>query len=110
MKNPLDLQLLEELSNLEYYIVKTPINSKDFWKEWQEKFSRAYMARVATKKLLKSKKMSYEDISKYKSILTAYENILHYLEILKALALHLRGFYPAGQDVEFDDEDIDIDF
>jgi len=110
MKSALDVQLLEELSNLEYYIVKAPINSKDFWKEWQEKFSRVYMAKVAAKKLLKSKKMSYDDISKYKSILAVYEDILYYLEILKALALQLRGFYPTGQDVELDDEDIDIDF
>ncbi|WP_333784583.1 hypothetical protein [Thermocrinis sp.] len=110
MKSSIDVQLLEELSSLEYYIVKTPINSKDFWKEWQEKFSRVYMAKVAAKKLLKSKKMSYDEISKYKSILAVYEEILYYLEVLKALALQVRGFYSAGQDIELDDEDIDIDF
>ncbi|WP_448584149.1 hypothetical protein [Thermocrinis sp.] len=110
MKGSLDVQLLEELSNLEYYIVKTPINSKDFWREWQEKFSRVYMAKVAAKKLLKGKKMSYDDISKYKAILAVYEDILYYLEILKTLALQVRGVYSAGQDLEFDDEDIDIDF
>jgi hypothetical protein len=56
MKNPLDIQLLEELSNLEYFIVKAPLNSRDFWKEWQDKFSRAYMTRIAIKKLLRTKK------------------------------------------------------
>jgi hypothetical protein len=58
MKNPLDVQLLEELSNLEYFIVKAPLNSRDFWKEWQDKFSRAYMTRIAIKKLLRRQKGS----------------------------------------------------
>ncbi|WP_448588242.1 hypothetical protein [Thermocrinis sp.] len=109
MKGSLDMQLFEELSNLEYYIVKTPISSKDFWKEWQEKFSRVYMAKVATKKLLKGKKMSYEEVSRYRSILAVYEDIQYYLEILKTLALQLRGVYSPEQDLEFDDEDIDLD-
>jgi hypothetical protein len=70
MKNPLDIQLLEEHTNLEYFIVKAPLNSRDFWKEWQDKFSRAYMIRIAIKKLLRTKKASYEEVSKYKSMIT----------------------------------------
>ena len=107
MKNSLDVKLLEELSNLEYYIVKTPINSKDFWREWQEKFSRVYMARIATKKLIRSDKIDYKELTKYRSNLSIYEEVLQYLDTLKRLALQVRGCY--SQDFEFDDEDIDLD-
>jgi hypothetical protein len=96
MKNPLDVQLLEELSNLEYFIVKAPLNSRDFWKEWQDKFSRAYMTRIAIKKLLRTRKTSYEEVSKYKSMLELYEDVLYYLELLKNLALQMRGVYSSG--------------
>ena len=110
MKNPLDVQLLEELSNLEYFIVKASLNSKDFWKEWQDKFSRAYITRIAIKKLLRTRKTSYEEVSKYKSMLELYEDVLYYLELLKNLALQMRGVYSSEPDIEFDDEDIDLDF
>jgi hypothetical protein len=110
MKNPLDIQLLEELSNLEYFIVKAPLNSRDFWKEWQDKFSRAYMTRIAIKKLLRTKKASYEEVSKYKSMIELYEDVLYYLELLKNLALQMRGVYSPEPYTEFDDEDIDLDF
>ncbi len=110
MKGSIDVQLLEELSNLEYFIVKAPLNSKDFWKEWQEKFSRAYMTRVAIKKLLKNKKAAYEEVSKYRSMLDIYEDVLYYLELLKTIAFQIRGVYFSETNKEHDDEDIDLDF
>ncbi|ADO44519.1 conserved hypothetical protein [Hydrogenobacter thermophilus TK-6] len=110
MKNtPLDVHLLEELSHLEYFIVKSPVNSPDFWKEWQEKFSRAYMSRIAVKKILKTKKPPYEEHSKYKAQILLYEDVLYYLETLKNIALNLRGIFTSDQNVELDDEDIDLD-
>ncbi|MEZ0361551.1 MAG: hypothetical protein ABWK04_06645 [Hydrogenobacter sp.] len=110
MKNiPLDVQLLEEVSNLEYFIVKSPVNSQDFWKEWQEKFSRAYMSRIAIKKLLKAKKLPYDELSKYKAQITLYEDVLYYLETLKNIAMSIRGIFMSDQNVELDDEDIDLD-
>ena len=106
MKNPsVDLQILEELSNLEYFIVKSPVNTPEFWKEWQEKFSRAYMGRIAVKKLIKSKKVSYEELGKYKAQLSVYEDILFYLETLKNIAMSLRGIFMSDPNTELDDED-----
>ncbi|SHK24832.1 hypothetical protein SAMN05444391_0434 [Thermocrinis minervae] len=106
----LDVNLVEELSNLEYFIVKSPVVSKDFWAEWQEKFSRAYMSRIAVKKILRNKKLTYEEANRYKTLLQMYEDVLTYLEMLKTLSLSLRGVYPSPQDrIEFDDEDIDFD-
>ncbi len=110
MKNTLDLNLMEELSNLEYFIVKAPVNTQEFWKEWQEKYSRAFVSRIAVKKLLRTRKLSYEDIKRYKALLEVYEDIVFYLENIKRLALNLRGIFEANESSEFDDEDIDFDF
>ena len=110
MKNAhIDMHILEELSNLEYFIVKSPVSTSEFWKEWQEKFSRAYMGKVAIKKLLKSKKLPYEDLSKYKTQLSIYDDILSYLDTLKNIAMSLRGIVSVDNTIEFDDEDIDFD-
>ena len=110
MKNTLDLNLMEELSNLEYFIVKAPVNTQEFWKEWQEKYSRAFVSRIAIKKLLRTRKLSYEEIKRYKALLEVYEDIVFYLENIKRLALSLRGIFEASESPEFDDEDIDFDF
>ncbi len=110
MKNTLDLNLMEELSNLEYFIVKAPVNTQEFWKEWQEKYSRAFVSRIAVKKLLRTRKLNYEDIKRYKALLEVYEDIVFYLENIKRLALNLRGIFETNENPEFDDEDIDFDF
>ncbi len=110
MKNTLDLNLMEELSNLEYFIVKAPVNTQEFWKEWQEKYSRAFVSRIAIKKLLRTRKLSYEEIKRYKALLEVYEDIVFYLENIKRLALSLRGIFETSESPEFDDEDIDFDF
>ncbi len=110
MKNSLDLNLMEELSNLEYFVVKSPVNSQEFWKEWQEKYSRAFLSRVAVKKVLRTRKLTYEEIKRYKALLEVYEELLFYLENIKKLALSLRGIFEPTSNPEFDDEDIDFDF
>ncbi|MFN3814449.1 MAG: hypothetical protein ACK4SM_07500 [Aquificaceae bacterium] len=110
MKNvSFDVHLLEEVSNLEYFIVKSPINTPEFWKEWQEKFSRAYMSKTAMRKILRSRRLSYDDLGKYKVQMNIYEDVLSYLETLKNLALSLRGILSSDQSTELDDEDTDLD-
>lgn len=111
MKNtdPLDLSLLEEITQLEYFLVKKPINSPDFWTEWQEKYGKATLAKVALKKIAKTKKLSHEEYSKLRTMMSVYEDVLKYLEQLKNTALSIRGIV-TGTGVELDDEDIDLDF
>lgn len=110
MKNTLDLNLMEEFSNLEYFVVKASVNSPEFWKEWQEKYSRALVSRIAVKKLLKTRRLTYEEIKRYKALLEVYEDLILYLESLKKLSLNLRGVFEVNESPEFDDEDIDFDF
>ena len=110
MKFNIDTGLIEELSNLEYFIVKSPVNTPEFWKEWQEKYSRAFMSKVAVKKVLKTRKLSYEDIKRYKALLDTYQELVEYLENIKKLALSLRGIYELTEETDQNDEDIDLDF
>ncbi|MFN3599371.1 MAG: hypothetical protein ACK4VK_06530 [Aquificaceae bacterium] len=110
MKKTLDLNLMEEFANLEYFVVKAPVNSPDFWKEWQEKYSRAFLSRVAVKKLLKTRRLSIEELKRYKALLGVYEDLMIYFESLKRLALSLRGVFEANESQEFDDDDIDLEF
>lgn len=64
MKNTLDLNIMEEFSNLEYFVVKASVNSPEFWKEWQEKYSRALVSRIAVKKTSKKPEGSHTRRSK----------------------------------------------
>ncbi len=111
MKNPnsLDLNLLEEMTQLEYFLVKKPMNSPEFWAEWQEKYGKATLAKVALKKIAKTRRLSHEEYSRLRTMMGVYDEILKYLEQLKNTALSVRGIV-TNFNVEFDDEDIDLDF
>ncbi|RMH80709.1 MAG: hypothetical protein D6674_03500 [Acidobacteria bacterium] len=109
MKNTLDITLMEELSNLEYFVVKAPVNTADFWREWQEKYSRAFMSKTAIKKILKTKKLNYEELKRYKALLKTYEDTVLYLENIKRLALSLRGVFDPEGTNDFNDESTDFD-
>ncbi len=108
-KNRLDLSLFEEMTQLEYFLVKKPMNSPEFWGEWQEKFGKASLAKIALKKISKSRKLSQEEYAKLRVMSKVYDDILNYLEQLKTTALSLKGAV-SNFNVELDDEDIDLDF
>jgi len=107
--NSLDLNLLEEMTQLEYFLVKKPMNSPEFWTEWQEKYGKATLAKVALKKIARTRKLSHEEYSKLRTMMGVYDDVLKYLEQLKNTALSVRGIV-TNMGVEFDDEDIDLDF
>ncbi len=107
--NSLDLNLLEEMTQLEYFLVKKPMNSPEFWTEWQEKYGKATLAKVALKKIARTRKLSHEEYSRLRTMMGVYDDVLKYLEQLKNTALSVRGIV-TNMGVEFDDEDIDLDF
>ncbi len=107
--NSLDLNLLEEMTQLEYFLVKKPMNSPEFWTEWQEKYGKATLAKVALKKIARTRKLSHEEYSKLRTMMGVYDDVIRYLEQLKNTALSVRGIV-TNMGVEFDDEDIDLDF
>ncbi len=107
-----DLGMLEELSNLDVFIVKKPLNTPEFWTEWQEKVGRAYMSKIAIRKMMKLKKMNYEEYRKAKALIETYDEIIKYLEYVKNVALNAKGLHPsAPPNMEFlDEDDMDLDF
>ncbi len=107
--NSLEMNLFEEATQLEYFMVKKPLTSPEFWAEWQEKFGKATLAKVALKKIARTRKLSHEDYSKLRTMMSVYDDILKYLEQLKNTALSLKGVI-TNFNVELDDEDIDLDF
>ncbi|RLJ71567.1 hypothetical protein BCF55_1871 [Hydrogenivirga caldilitoris] len=107
--NSLDMNLLEEVTQLEYFLVRKPMSSHEFWAEWQEKFGKATLAKIALKKIAKTRKLSHEEYAKLRTMMSTYDDIIKYLEQLKNTALNVRGVV-TNFNVEFDDEDIDLDF
>ncbi|MCS7083886.1 MAG: hypothetical protein NZL90_02735 [Aquificaceae bacterium] len=102
-KNP-TFELLEELSNLEYFVVKTPVSHQGFWVEWQERYSRAFMSLIATKRALRLKKLSSEELKQYRALVSTYSDVLSYLDGLKRLALSLQGTFGPEENISFNDE------
>ncbi len=108
-QSSLDISLLEEMTQLEYFVVKKPLNTPEFWAEWQEKYSRASIAITALKKIARMRKLTQEEYAKLRTMLMVYEDILKYLENLKNVALNLKGVY-SSFNFEFDDDEDEIDF
>jgi len=108
--NSFDLNLLEETTQLEYFLIRKPMNSPEFWGEWQEKYGKAVLAKVALKKIARTKKLSNDDYSKLRTMMGVYDEIIKYLQQLKDTALSVRGVVPNYPNVELDDEDLESDF
>ncbi len=109
-KSSLELQWLEEMSKLDSFVIKTPLNKQEFWAEWQEKYSKARMGRIASVRMLRKKGLNSEQIKQIKEKVNFYDNILDYLNEFRGIALNLRGFFFTTDNFEIDDEDIDLDF
>lgn len=99
----LELELLSQLEELGYYIISTPITSKEFWKEWQEKYSKANLVLIGLKDILRSRRLRRKDYQKAKSLVMKYEDIVKYLESLKKAALNAKGYF--GYYIEFEEDD-----
>ncbi len=109
-KPSLELQWLEEMSKLDSFVIKTPVNKQEFWAEWQEKYSKAKMGRIASIRMLRKKGLDAEQIRNLRDTLNFYDNVLDYLNEFRGIALNVRGFFFTTENFETDDEDIDFDF
>ncbi|AAC06699.1 hypothetical protein [Aquifex aeolicus] len=103
-KNNLELELIRELSEIDFYNISAPLNSKEFWKEWQEKFNRANLTRIALRNILRNKRLSPKEYRKVKNSIKKYEDIINYLNALKLTALNARGSF-GGYFIEFDEDE-----
>jgi len=90
-RSNVEIKLLQEISDLDFFVIRKPIASPEFWTEWQEKYGKAVISKVALKKILKTNKMDKEQRASIKAAIQAYDEILKYLEKIKITAFHLRG-------------------
>ncbi len=96
-----DMLLGQELTNLERFIIKSPLGTPEFWSEWQAKTGEIIITKAAIRKAIKTHKerLSEEEIIKLSTMLEAYKEIASYLELLRQTALKIKGIDAAGWDI-----------
>ncbi|NPA12519.1 MAG: hypothetical protein GXO45_00870 [Aquificae bacterium] len=96
-----EMLLTQELTNLERFVVKSPLGTNEFWSEWQEKTGEIVITKAAIKRALRTHKgkLSPEEINKLSSMLEAFKEIAAYLELLRQTALQIRGVDAAEWDI-----------
>ena len=96
-----DMLLGQELTNLERFIIKSPLGTPEFWSEWQAKTGAIIITKAAIRKAIKTHKerLSEEEIIKLSTMLEAYKEIASYLELLRQTALKIKGIDAAGWDI-----------
>lgn len=95
MENLSEFQMLlaQEITNLERFIVKSPLATNEFWSEWQKKAGEIVITKAAIKKAIKiyEGKLPAEQLIKLSAMLDAYKEISVYLELLRETALKVKG-------------------
>jgi len=96
-----DMLLTQELTNLERFIVKSPLGTNEFWSEWQAKTGEIVITKAAIKRALRTHKgqLSEDEIIKLSSMLEAFREIASYLELLRQTALKIRGIDVSEWDI-----------
>ena len=96
-----DMLLTQEITNLERFVVKSPLGTNEFWSEWQAKTGEIIVTKAAIKRALKIHKgqLSEEQIKKLSSMLEAFKEIASYLELLRQTALKIRGIDVSEWDI-----------
>lgn len=106
----LELKLLEEVQKLERYNLKNPVDSKNFWKEWQVVYSEVKLGQIAIRSMLGDRELKRTEVDFLKRRLNLLRDIEIYLKELKEIALQIRGysiFSPEESGEGNDDTDID---
>ena len=96
--NDFDLLLAQEITNLDRFIVKSPLGTNEFWSEWQKKAGEIVITKAAIKKAIRiyEKKLPPPQIIKLSAMLESFKEIASYLEMLRETALKLKGIDPDG--------------
>ncbi|HID79200.1 MAG TPA: hypothetical protein EYH48_03975 [Aquifex aeolicus] len=106
----LELKLLEELSKLEQFGLKNPVDAKAFWKEWQSVFTKVKLSQIAIRTLLETKDLDREEVIYLKQKMNLLRDIETYLKELKEVALQVKGytlFSPEESEEGNDGDDLD---
>lgn len=95
MEKPTDFEMLlaQEITNLDRFIIKSPLGTNEFWSEWQKKAGEIVVTKAAIKKAIKiyEKKLTQEEVIKLSAMLDSFREIASYLELLRETALKIKG-------------------
>ncbi len=95
MEKPTDFEMLlaQEITNLDRFIIKSPLGTNEFWSEWQKKAGEIVVTKAAIKKAIKiyKKKLTQEEVIKLSAMLDSFREIASYLELLRETALKIKG-------------------
>ena len=88
----LELKLLDEISRLQQYALKTPIDSKNFWRDWQSVFTDVKFSQIAIKTLIAAESLSKEEVEHLRKKLNLLKEVENYLKELREVALQVKGY------------------
>ncbi len=88
----IELKLLEELNKLQRFALKTPIDSKNFWRDWQSLYTTVRFSQIAVKSLLEGDNLSQEEVKHLKKKLHLLREVENYLKELREVALQVKGY------------------
>lgn len=99
--SPFNMLLAQEITNLERFIIKSPLGTNEFWSEWQKKAGEIIVTKAAVKKALRLSKESLPEEEKLKltTMLESYREIANYLELLRQTALKIKGIEGPNWDI-----------
>lgn len=88
----LELKLLDEINRLQQYALKTPIDSKNFWRDWQSVFTDVKFSQIAIKTLLTAESLPKSEVEYLKRKLNLLKEVEGYLKELREVALQVKGY------------------
>ncbi len=103
----LELKLLEEFNKLQAFALKSSIDKKNFWSEWQNLFTKVKFNQIAVKILIEEFSSSPDKLKILEKRLKVLKELEHYLREIKEVALQVKGYSIFATEESGDDDDMD---
>jgi len=103
----LELKILDILSRLQQYGINAPIDSKNFWREWQKTFTHVKLSQIAIRTLLGGKNLDPKEVEFLKKKLSELKEVETYLREIKEVALQVKGYSIFATEESEDNDDLD---
>jgi len=108
----IELKLLEQFNRLQQFALKTPVDKRSFWGEWQSLYTTVRLMQIAIRETLEKVERSSPEERFLQRKLRTYKEIEKYLHELKEVALQVKGYsiFAAEESGEEDDDLDDLLF
>jgi len=103
----LELKLLEELNKLERFVLKNPVDSKNFWKEWQTVYTNVKLTQIAIRSLINGGNLEKAELKELGRKLKVLKDVEQLLKGLKEVALQVKGYSIFTPEEENEEGDFD---